>query len=112
MVQGNLLPPKPSMLATTIGISIIGPNNFPERCLPAFLSVSRRHLHNTLLFLKWENPLYHNVDISEENIALFPEHGIPDVIISSIRHLQDVAAVDSEREDYVLEDDVQDVFCG
>ncbi|KAG1776521.1 hypothetical protein EV702DRAFT_1198218 [Suillus placidus] len=98
MVQGNLLPPKPSVLATTIGVSIVGPNNFPKRCLPAFLSVSRCHLRNALLFLKRENPLYRNIVISEENIALFPEHGIRDVIISSVRHLQDVAAVDKQNK--------------
>ncbi|KIK32555.1 hypothetical protein CY34DRAFT_110924 [Suillus luteus UH-Slu-Lm8-n1] len=110
MVEGTLLPPKPSILATTIGVSIIGPNGFPERCLPSFLSVSRAHLRNALLFLKQENPLYNNINISEENLMLFPEHGIPDVITASVRHLHNVAAVDSEREDYVPEDDVQDIF--
>ncbi|KAG1787388.1 uncharacterized protein HD556DRAFT_983756 [Suillus plorans] len=96
MIEGKLLPPKPSILATTIGISIVGPNDFPERCLPPFLSVSRSHLHNALLFLKRENPLYSDIAISEDDIALYPTHGIPDVIMSSIRHLQDTAAVDSE----------------
>ncbi|KAG2057019.1 hypothetical protein BDR06DRAFT_878861 [Suillus hirtellus] len=96
MIEGKLLPPKPSILVTTIGISIVGPNNFPECCLPPFLSVSHSHLCNVLLFLKRENLLYSNITILEDNIALYPTHGILDVIMSSIQHLQDTAAVDSE----------------
>ncbi|KAG2147784.1 uncharacterized protein EDB93DRAFT_1250505 [Suillus bovinus] len=111
MVEGKLLPPKPAILEAIIGVSIVGPNNFPEHCLPAFLTVSCRHLRNALLFLKRENPLYNNIAISEDNIALFPEHGIPDVITASVRHLNDVRAADSEREDYVPEDDSEDIFC-
>ncbi|KAG1726296.1 hypothetical protein EDB19DRAFT_1616554, partial [Suillus lakei] len=80
MIEGNLLPPKPLALANTIGVSIVGPNNFLERCMLSFLTVSQSHLCNALLFLKQHNPLYCNIMISEENIALFPEHGIPDNI--------------------------------
>ncbi|KAG1858776.1 hypothetical protein DFJ58DRAFT_840361 [Suillus subalutaceus] len=44
----------------------------------------------------------------QDNIALFPENGIPDVITASVQHLEDIMVVDSEREDYVPEDDSQD----
>ncbi|KAG1779208.1 hypothetical protein EV702DRAFT_1195708 [Suillus placidus] len=110
MVEGNLLPPKPITLASMLGVSIIGPNNFPEHCMPSFLTVSRSHLRNALLFLKQHNPLYFNITISDKNIALFPECGIPDIILSSVRHLHNVEAVDAERQDYVPEDDVENVF--
>ncbi|KAG1778009.1 hypothetical protein EV702DRAFT_1196809 [Suillus placidus] len=110
MVEGNLLPPKPITLASMLGVSIIGPNNVPEHCMPSFLTVSRSHLRNALLFLKQHNPLYFNITISDENIALFPECGIPDIILSSVRHLHNVEAVDAEQQDYVPEDDVKNVF--
>ncbi|KAG1743672.1 uncharacterized protein EDB91DRAFT_1247163 [Suillus paluster] len=110
MVEGDLLPPKPVILATTIGISIVGPNNFPERCMPSFLTVSQCHLWNALLFLKQHNPLYCDITISKANISLFPKHGIPEVILSSVRHLPNVEMVDAERDNYVPDDDAEDVF--
>ncbi|KAG2107118.1 hypothetical protein BD769DRAFT_1675703 [Suillus cothurnatus] len=44
MIEGNLLPHRPALLATTIGITIIGPKNLPVKSLPQFLHSSEQHL--------------------------------------------------------------------
>ncbi|KIK84219.1 hypothetical protein PAXRUDRAFT_152932 [Paxillus rubicundulus Ve08.2h10] len=63
MVDGQLLPPTPRILTATIGVTIIGPKNLPERCMPSMLIVSQHRVRCALQFLKHENPLYHNTTI-------------------------------------------------
>ncbi|KAI5984253.1 hypothetical protein EDC04DRAFT_2515323, partial [Pisolithus marmoratus] len=77
MVEGNFLPPNPSLLSTVIRVTIVGPRNIPDHCMPSLLTVSRRHVHDALLFLKRENPLYRDIIISERNLSLLPERGVP-----------------------------------
>ncbi|KAG2744970.1 hypothetical protein P692DRAFT_201673982, partial [Suillus brevipes Sb2] len=77
MVNPKSLPPHPAILASTIGVTIVGPKNFPEHSIPQILSVNRARVHGALCFLKRENPLYAGVSISEEHLSNLPEDGIP-----------------------------------
>ena len=38
------MPPPASILAATIGVTLIGPKNLPVRTLPGFLRVNRAHI--------------------------------------------------------------------
>jgi hypothetical protein len=65
--------------------------------MPSLLTVNRSHVHNALLFLKCENLLYTNIEISEENLSLLPEHGVLEEIMAVVQHSEDVDALESER---------------
>ncbi|KAG1883703.1 hypothetical protein F4604DRAFT_1575599, partial [Suillus subluteus] len=62
-----LLPHHPEILAATIDVSIIGPNNLPAQCLPSLLNVNHLRIQATLQFLQKNNHLYHDIVISKVN---------------------------------------------
>lgn len=105
MIEGHMRPPSPAILAALIGVTIIGPKNFPDRCLPSLLTVNRQRVHQALLFLKQENPLYCNMSISLSNLDLLPTSGIPHEIMVGIRHTEDTTTLDEESAGYVVGDD-------
>jgi hypothetical protein len=114
MIEGHIRPPSPAVLAALIGVTIIGPKNLPDRCLPSFLTVNRHRVHQALLFLKRENPLYRDISISLLNLDLLPTSGVPDEIMVGIRHTDDTTALDEERAGYVITDDDEHISstCG
>ncbi|KAF8441077.1 hypothetical protein L210DRAFT_3369423, partial [Boletus edulis BED1] len=77
MIEGDLLPHHPNILAATIGITLVGAKNVPDRCLPGFLRVSCQCVRDALVFLKNNNPFYQHVQISEENLLLLPDDNVP-----------------------------------
>lgn len=105
MVNPKSLPPHPAIFASTIGVTIVGPKNFPEHSIPRILSVNRARVHGALCFLKRENPLYAGVSISEEHLSNLPEDGIPHEIMDIVKHSEDVGSLEKERDGYVPEDD-------
>ena len=60
------MPPSPTILAATIGVTFVGPKNVPEKTMPGFLWVNRMRVRMALEWLKENNPLYANVTISED----------------------------------------------
>jgi hypothetical protein len=105
MTEGQLLPHQPTLLAATIGITIIGPKNLPAKSLPSFLSVNRQRVKNALLFLKRENQLYRNIIISEEKLHLLPENGLPQELLQIIKYSDQQHLMEQEREGYVVDDE-------
>ncbi|KAG8214616.1 hypothetical protein J3R82DRAFT_9689 [Butyriboletus roseoflavus] len=105
MVQGHFLPPSPKILSATISVTFIGPGNIRDHCLPSILMVSRSHVRNALKFLCCENPLYHNIIISDNNLDLLPINAVPEEIIRVVQQSEDVEALEKEQADYVLEDE-------
>lgn len=104
MIEGNLLPHRPTILAATIGITIVGPKNLPVKSLPHFLSVNRQRVWNALLFLKKHNHLYRNIVISEDNLQLLPENGLPSELLTIIKHSDEQHLLDEEHESYIVDD--------
>lgn len=111
MIQGDLLPRHPDILPATIAVSIIGPHNLPARCLPSILSVNRLRVRAALQFLKKNNRLYRNIQISEETLALLPENGVPFQLLSVIKFSDEVNLLEQEREGYVVDDDDVEGAC-
>jgi hypothetical protein len=64
MTDTQVMPPSCDILAATIGVTFVGPHNLPQKTMPGFLRVNRRQVHNALLWLKNNNPIYSNVVIS------------------------------------------------
>lgn len=105
MIDGELLPHHPRILAAIIGVSIIGARHPQNRCLPSFLQVSRQRVRDALLFLRGNNPLYENIHISEENLNALPENGVPDELTTVVRESEDSTDLEREREGYVPDED-------
>ncbi|KAG9310661.1 hypothetical protein JVU11DRAFT_9247 [Chiua virens] len=108
MVDGRFLPPHPSILLATIGVTFVGPQNVPDRCMPPMLMVNRSRIKTALQFLQRANPLYWNVIISEENLHLLPEHGVPDEIMAVVQHSDDMDILEQEHSGYTDLDDMGD----
>ncbi|KAF8063549.1 hypothetical protein FPV67DRAFT_1358325, partial [Lyophyllum atratum] len=53
------------LLSSVIGMPFIGPRAIPEHSLPGMLRVRHHGVHDALRFLKANNPIYHDIEISE-----------------------------------------------
>jgi hypothetical protein len=105
MVQGNTMPNPSAILASTIGVTIIGPNNLCEKTMPGFLWVRRERVREALVWLRANNPLYKDIDISAERLLDLNENGVPDEILGGMRRSDDIEELERERAGYVPEDD-------
>lgn len=105
MIQGNIMPPSAKILAATIGLTIVGPQNLPQRTLPGFLRVQRARVAAALLWLKKNNPLYNNISINEDRLNELPENDVPAQILATARYSSDTVAMEKERSGYVATED-------
>lgn len=114
IVSEGSLPPPPSILAATIGITFVGPKGLPETTLPDFLRVRKSRVLNALKWCCKNNHLYGDITISQANIDLLPEDGIPEELTAITKVSEDVAALAAEHETYVPDDDgqLQHLSCG
>ena len=76
IIQGPFMPPPASILSSIIGVTFVGPNNVPSSLMPEMLYVRRNRVREALEWLKANNPLYHDMVISEERLSQLPETGI------------------------------------
>lgn len=67
--------------------------------------VRRRRVYEALAWLKTNNRLYQDIEISIERLNLLPEDGVPDEIIAVARHEEDDDIAMKERESYVPDGD-------
>ena len=103
LVDPFIMPPIPQILAATIRVTIVGPQNLLEKTMPGFLRVKQSHIK---MALKTHNPLYMNIIISNEILDMYPENDvIPEEILSLVKYSDDVETLESEWAGYVVEDD-------
>ena len=100
MVDGQILPSKPKVLAAVVGVTFVAPSGKRQCPFPNMLHARHRNIRKALEWLKTNNPLYQNVTISEANFLLIPENEIQIVK----RHSTDVDGVLREHEGYVPEE--------
>ncbi|KAJ3567669.1 hypothetical protein NP233_g6214 [Leucocoprinus birnbaumii] len=101
----SIMPPPISILSETISVTVVGPTGFPERTLPDVLVVRRQRVCDALVWLSRHNPLYRDIEISDERLRELPINGVPDVILQTTRLSTDTAAVAKEHDSYVPQDD-------
>ncbi|KAJ3964043.1 hypothetical protein EV361DRAFT_763453, partial [Lentinula raphanica] len=78
MIEGNLMPRPPSILAALITVAFIGKGKLPREWLRHTFRVRRSFVYDGLRWFKEsENHHYAGVKISEENLNLLPEDDIP-----------------------------------
>ena len=109
MIDGSILPPPARILSATIGITFVGPKGLRESMMPAFFRVRRWRVREGLLWLKSNNPLYQDIEISEENLLELPEDGIPDELMMTAKHNTDSKGLDRESGGYVPTDAEDDM---
>ena len=66
-------------------------------------------MQDALEWLKLNNPLYENIDISRQRLDELPEDGVPVEISSMTRHLHDEKLLGEETDGYVPEEDELDI---
>jgi hypothetical protein len=105
MVDGHMLPNPSEILASTIGITLIGPNNLKEKMMPGFLWVRRQRVREALIWLKANNPVYADITISDEQLEQLTENGVPNEILATMKHSDDVHELEQEQASYIPDDD-------
>lgn len=105
IVTAGIMPPPAWILAATIGVTFISPCGKPEPTLPDFLRVRRRRVREALQCCKRINPLYADIQISEENLAQLPVDGIPEELVVTAKVSDDMALLAAEHGNYVPQDE-------
>jgi len=108
MIDGQDMPHHATILSATIGVTFIGPKGGTEGTMPSMFRVRRWKVREALVWLKENNPLYADINISEERLMELPEDGIPEELSMTAKFSDDVSAVDRERESYVPDQDDDD----
>ncbi|KAJ3562055.1 hypothetical protein NP233_g9813 [Leucocoprinus birnbaumii] len=111
-VNQLIMPPSTSIYSATIGITFVGPHGYPERTLPDILKVRRARVRDALFWLRQNNPLYAEIEISEERLMALPEDGVPDEIQAIAKYSEDIEAVYKEHESYVPEYETEEDTIG
>lgn len=108
MVGDSVMPPHPSILAATIGVTFVGPKHLPTKSMPGFLCVDQAQVHMALAWLKINNPIYGDITISNTRLNELPEDGMPPKIWSLAKHSDDTGLLAKEMDGYVSEDPTDD----
>ena len=101
MTDTQTMPPSSSILAATIGVTFVGPHNLPQKTMPGFLRVNRNRVHDALLWLKLNNPVYRDIVISADRLSQLPLDGVPDEIYTLAKHSDDLNHLGHEHDGYV-----------
>ena len=104
LTSTDVMPPSPTILAATIGVTFVGPKNVPKKTMPGFLRVNRMRVRMALEWLKEHNPLYSNITISSDKLNALPVNGVPDEIMSLVKYSDDTRLLAEETDGYVPSD--------
>ncbi|KAJ3735206.1 hypothetical protein DFJ43DRAFT_977755, partial [Lentinula guzmanii] len=81
MLQGNLLPQLPEVLALVITVTYVGKGKLPKGWLHSTFRVRRKVVAQALLCLKETCPgAYESVNIDSSRLRALPEDGVPEQI--------------------------------
>ncbi|KAF7309344.1 ATP-dependent DNA helicase [Mycena indigotica] len=108
MVEGNLMPRPVALLPSVLSVTFVGARNVPLFILPDIFEVNRVRVHRALLWLKHNNKLYFDIEISQERLEQLPQHGIPDELTTTARYSEDELLPFREHAGYVPSDDTED----
>ncbi|EUC56046.1 ATP-dependent DNA helicase PIF1, putative [Rhizoctonia solani AG-3 Rhs1AP] len=115
MISGSLMPQPPEILASVLSVTFIGRSALPD---PAKLHIFRVRRHLLVTALNWlhdNNPKYYgDIVVDDSRLERLPEDGVPEEIITNMRHEPDESVLNVELDTYVpsneegsdLEDDV------
>ena len=113
MLEDNLMPWPPQILASFLSVTFIGLGQLPKKWLLSLFRVRRLKVMEALQWLKQNNQKYYgdiNIDLSR--LMKLPEDDIPVEIEGIVRQSTDVGIILQESEGYVpLDDEEGDPTC-
>lgn len=102
MIEGNLLPRKPRILARVLSITFVGTSVVPQAWLRSTFKVRRQAVHDALRWLKIHNTKYYgNINLSQENLYELPEDDVPEEVVALVRHSTKLGVMEEENAGYV-----------
>ena len=101
MLEGNLLPQFPCVLAAVLAITFVGTAKLPLDWLRSTFRVRRKRVGEALLWLKSNNPIYQDVEVSRQRLDLLPADDIPQEIQAVIQDLANDDLPLRESEGYI-----------
>ena len=101
MVNGDILPHKPDILASLISIALVSVGVLRKSWLRNTFQVRRNVVQRALIWLKQHNPYYKDITIDESRVAHLPSSDVPEEITACIRRDDDPNTADRERAGYV-----------
>ncbi|KAI6131340.1 hypothetical protein EV401DRAFT_1850398 [Pisolithus croceorrhizus] len=106
MLEGNLMPPPATILASMVSITFIRVGPLPKNCLRSTFRVRRHAVRDALRWLQQNNPKYYgSIEIDASRLEDLPVDDVPIEISSVIRQLEDTSVVERESDGYVPVDD-------
>lgn len=105
MISDNIFPRPCKILASVIGVTIVGPKNVPEKTMPGFLHARRYRVHKALTWLRDHNLLWSNIIISDQRLLQIGADGVPEEILMGTRYSDDIELLEQERSGYVPEEE-------
>ena len=108
MLEDRIRPLPSKIFASTISVAFIGKNRISQAQLAPLFSVSRRRVYENLLWLKIHNPLYAEVEISQERLRLLPVNDVPMEILELARFSEDTDTLEGESESYTNQGEMED----
>ena len=107
MLNGQRMPSPVRTLASVIAITFVSKRKLPMDWLKKTFRVRREAVHDALLWLKNNNPIYADINIDQCRLAELPEDDVPEELLAVVRQEEDEDLADKERESYLVEDDVE-----
>ena len=106
MLEGSLMPRRPTILASLVTVTFIGLGELPKAWIHSTFQVRQNAVCDALLWLKVNNSKYYgDIEISDSHLEELLADNIPDEIMSIIHQSDDVGMVKQESVGYVPQDD-------
>ncbi|KAG8690963.1 hypothetical protein FRC09_011779 [Ceratobasidium sp. 395] len=101
MVSGQLMPQKPSILASTLSVTFVGRGRISDPARLHMLRVRRWAIGDALTWLKEHNKKYYgDIVIDQDRLNALPPDGVPEVISEGIRYEPDQSMANDEYHGY------------
>jgi len=106
MVQGNLMPHPPAILASLISVTFITLGKVPKKWVHSTFCVCHQVVLEALSWLKVNNTKYYqDIKKSPTRIQTLPEDDVPEEITAIICQSEDVGVLEEENDSYVPQDE-------
>ena len=102
MLNGQRMPTPVTTLASIIAITFIGSRKLPQDWLKTTFRVRREVVYEVLKWLHENNPIYADIVIDYGRLEELPENGVPEELLTVVRHKMDEELGQRERESYIF----------
>ncbi|KAF8598561.1 hypothetical protein BDV93DRAFT_534310 [Ceratobasidium sp. AG-I] len=104
MIKGNLMPQRPTILASVLAVTFIGHGKIPNPAALKLFRVRREMVTDALVWLKRFNLKYYgNINIDPVRLAELPVDDVPHAIKVNIHHEEDTSLINAESDGYIPE---------